>query len=68
MVASTVVEGSMTGESFIEFLHDNVIPLCSPFPGPLSVLVMDNARIHHVAGVKELLDAHSFGILASLLS
>lgn len=25
MVTSTVVEGSMTGESFIEFLHENVV-------------------------------------------
>lgn len=23
------------------------LPLCTPFPGYLSVLVMDNARIHH---------------------
>jgi len=28
--------------------------LCSPFPGPLSVLVMDNAKVHHGAGILEL--------------
>jgi transposase len=28
MVAYTVIEGSMTGESFLEFLHDNVV--CTP--------------------------------------
>ena len=39
------------------------IPLCSPFPGPLSVLVMDNARIHHVPGVRELLDAYGMSLL-----
>ena len=30
------------------------MPLCSPFPGPLSVLVMDNAKIHHGAEILEL--------------
>jgi len=36
------------------------MPLCSAFPGPLSVLVMDNARIHHGAGIVEL--AGRFGV------
>jgi hypothetical protein len=30
------------------------LPKCSPFPGPLSILVMDNAKIHHGADVLEL--------------
>lgn len=30
------------------------IPLCTPFPGYLSVLVMDNACIHHGEGILEL--------------
>jgi len=30
------------------------MPLCSPFPGNLSVLVLDNARIHHGAEILEL--------------
>ena len=32
------------------------MPMCSAFPGPLSVLVMDNARIHHGEGILELVD------------
>jgi len=30
------------------------LPLCSPYPGPLSILVMDNACIHHDEEVEEL--------------
>jgi len=30
------------------------MPLTTPYPGPLSVLVMDNARIHHGEGILEL--------------
>jgi hypothetical protein len=32
------------------------MPLCSAYPGPLSVLVMDNAHIHHGDGILELAD------------
>jgi transposase len=34
------------------------LPLCSPFPGPLSVLVMDNACIHHGDEIIELLERY----------
>jgi hypothetical protein len=30
------------------------MPLSSPFPGNLSILAMDNARIHHGAEILEL--------------
>jgi hypothetical protein len=32
--------------------------MCSPYPGPLSVLVMDNAKIHHGEDVAELIEAY----------
>ena len=35
--------------------------LCSPYPGPLGVLVMDNATIHHGDKILELADR--FGVL-----
>jgi hypothetical protein len=35
------------------------LPLCTPFPGPLSVLVMDNACVHHGAEILEL--SETFG-------
>ncbi|GJE86780.1 transposase domain-containing protein [Phanerochaete sordida] len=60
IVASTVVAGSMTRDKFLEFLEYNVMPLTSPFPGPFSVLIMDNARIHHGEAIAEL--AERFGV------
>jgi len=35
------------------------MPLCTAYPGPLSVLVMDNARIHHGDEILELADRFS---------
>jgi transposase len=36
------------------------MPLTTPYPGTLSVLVMDNARIHHGEGILELTER--FGV------
>ncbi|PPQ82244.1 hypothetical protein CVT24_012928 [Panaeolus cyanescens] len=65
MVTSTVVEGSMTHQSYLGFLEHSVMPLCAPFPGILSVLVMDNAKIHHGEGILDL--AEQFGVRIEFL-
>jgi len=60
MLTSTVVEGSMYRDQYLGFLEHSVLPLCSRYPGPLSVLVMDNARIHHGEEILEL--CNRFGV------
>ena len=44
----TIVQGSITKASYIQFIRDRVLPHCSPTASGLarSVLVMDNASIH----------------------
>lgn len=46
-IAWEILQASFTTELFNEFIINRVLPLCTPYPGPRSVLVMDNARIHH---------------------
>ncbi|KAF9222260.1 hypothetical protein BS17DRAFT_708706 [Gyrodon lividus] len=41
-----IVEGSVTSDCFIQFLHKQ-LPLMNPFSGPQSVLILDNCQIHH---------------------
>lgn len=38
--------GSYTAALFEEFIENKVLPMCNPFPGPRSVIIMDNAPIH----------------------
>jgi len=73
-VGFSVVEGSMKQDGFLQFLENQVVclyppiiifrtksvqlPLCSPLPGPLSVLVMDNACIHHSDEIVELIEQY----------
>jgi hypothetical protein len=41
-----IVQGSFDKELFNHFIEMMVLPHCNEFPGPKSVLVMDNAPIH----------------------
>ncbi|KAF8833569.1 hypothetical protein BDN67DRAFT_865744, partial [Paxillus ammoniavirescens] len=54
MVAVSVIEGSFTTPKFRTFLEEE-LPLCTPYPGKLSVLMMDNAKIHHGEGIADLI-------------
>ena len=51
--------------SALPMLPDNIslqLPLCSPYPGPLSVLVLNNTKIHHSYKLLELVDHFSIQI------
>ncbi|KAF9066360.1 hypothetical protein BDP27DRAFT_1200961, partial [Rhodocollybia butyracea] len=58
MIAATACEGSMTWEKFLQFLEGSVLPLTTPFPGPHSVIVLDNACIHHGERILELAEEY----------
>jgi len=42
-----IIQGSWTKATFNEFVHEQVLPICKPYPGLRSILVMDNTKIHH---------------------
>ena len=50
-----LVEGSVNGQVFTNFVKDSLIPILQPFncTNPNSIVVMDNASIHHVDTVAE---------------
>ena len=39
-------QGSVMKEMFIDWLQEEVLNYCTAYPGPWSILVMDNASIH----------------------
>ena len=53
----TTVTNSVDGDTFYTFVHSRLLPLLMPFNGknPHSVVKMDNASIHHVDGIKDLI-------------
>ena len=50
-----IVEQSVDGEVFLSFIRKYLLPIIMPFNGvnPKSVVVLDNASIHHVSSVFE---------------
>ena len=45
-IAWDIKHGSYTIESFEDFIENQLLPLCNPFPLPRSIIAMDNAPIH----------------------
>ena len=54
-----ITEGSVNGETFLEFVHRSLIPILQPFDGNnrRSIVVMDTASIHHTQEVTDLITA-----------
>lgn len=53
-----IIQGTMTGERFENFIKSTLLPILQPFNwiNPRSVVVMDNASIHHTEGVADLIE------------
>ena len=52
-----LVHGAVDGDTFYSFIQGSVLPHLMPFDGnnPHSVVVMDNASIHHVDGIVSMI-------------
>ena len=46
-VTHDITHGSFMAKMFNDFIEYNLLPLYSPFPGPRSIIVVDNCKIHH---------------------
>ena len=66
IVALELLQGTLNGDLYLNFLRGTLIPEMQPFDGssPQSVLVLDNCSVHHVSGATDLL--REAGILVFL--
>ncbi len=55
IIECTIIEGSFDTELFFQFIKDLVTKM-QPFPGPNSVIVMDNCRIHKAPEIREYIE------------
>lgn len=53
---ASIVEGSYNAALFAEFI-ETLLEHMNPFPGPNSVIVMDNCRIHKSPLIVEMIEA-----------
>lgn len=59
VTASKVYDGAVDADRFLGFLRDYVLPNTTPYPGPRSVLVLDNCSIHHTPEVRHLVEVEA---------
>ena len=61
------VKGTSNGDTFYDFVQENLLPYLMPFDGvnPHSVVVLDNYTIHHITEVKSMLE--EIGVLVHFL-
>ena len=52
-----IVEGNVTGEVFVKFVWNCLLPILQPFNGTNShsVVLMDNASVHHYEQVADII-------------
>lgn len=60
-----IYQGSITAEIFELFVEQQVLPHCTPYPRPRSILVLDNASIHKSVRLRNLCE--EYGILLVFL-
>ncbi len=62
-----ITDESVNGDKFLDFVRRDMLPLLMPFDGhnPNSIVILDNASIHHVHQVIELIT--SVGALVRFL-
>lgn len=54
LLAVKVKEGSIKRYDFEKFLKYSLLPRMQPYPAPNSVLILDNAQIHHGGRIEKL--------------
>ena len=59
LIAPLVLDGPMTGEAFLAYVHQFLAPELKPG----DVVVMDNLAAHKVAGVREAIRARGASLL-----
>ena len=53
-ISYMIFQGAFTSELFEDFVQYHVLPNCTPYPGPRSIIILDNASIHKSARLQEL--------------
>ncbi len=58
LLCTDIREGWFNGETFFRWLADELLPLCSFFPAPKSVIIINNVSIHCNARIEKLIISH----------
>ncbi|KAJ7691431.1 hypothetical protein B0H17DRAFT_1133740 [Mycena rosella] len=60
IIAARMIEELSDRDTFIDFLRNDLLPVMNPYPGPNSILLLDNVRIQHSEEIWDLIDSFGF--------
>ena len=46
MLVWEIIQGSFTTELFLQFIENKLLPICTPYSGSRSIIILDNCIIH----------------------
>ena len=52
-----IFQGGINKEIFLTFVCEKVLPYCNPWPGPCSIIILDNASIHRDQELQDMCNA-----------
>jgi len=55
---TAIKEGWFNADDFFEWIVNELLPYCNPFPGPRSIIIMDNASFHCHPRIAEAIREH----------
>ncbi|KAF5310770.1 hypothetical protein D9619_007648 [Psilocybe cf. subviscida] len=56
IIALDIFEGAVNKERFLQFVNEQVAPRLNPYPGPWSVVILDNCAIHHDDDIRAIIE------------
>ncbi|KAF8810534.1 hypothetical protein BYT27DRAFT_7024247, partial [Phlegmacium glaucopus] len=57
LVGTRVVQGSVDGDEFFDFIVEEILPQMNPYPQDRSVHILDNCAIHKSEYLREMVEA-----------
>ncbi len=65
-ISYDIYHGGYNAQRFNEFIRSKLLPRMNPFPGPLSVLILDNASCHRSKELKDKCEDSPYRFAANL--
>ncbi|KIN92821.1 hypothetical protein M404DRAFT_172528 [Pisolithus tinctorius Marx 270] len=56
IITYNIIKGAVDGEHFLQFLKEHIMPFTNTYPGPCSIIIMDNCCIHHGEEIHKLVE------------
>jgi hypothetical protein len=58
LLCTGIKKGFYNNEEFYNWINKDLLPFCNPYPGPHSIICLDNLSIHINNRIRELVESY----------